>query len=220
MSTIWAVFWYLLGLALIGSAVILRFEFKVPIIFMQLPFIIIVCLCSHLIFTVYAYRKRAHFTNSIFYSSFNLLVWMVPVVVLGFLEIKQIMIPLCFYSIIALIQSLLKPCSRLSTWTTRVKWSLSFSSWCKRWWLLSKPTIKFSHPGKMYSSVMWCFSSSCLSVSFSWLRIWFTWNTWRTSKTWWSTNSLGPCLFTWIRFHFACYLLFLYFMYFWKLRFG
>ena len=98
MSTIWAVFWYLLGLSLVGSAIIILFELKVNFPLIQLPFIVLICFCSHLLFTIHAYRKRAHFTNSIYCSSINLLVWMIPVVVLGFMEIKQVLIPLCFYS--------------------------------------------------------------------------------------------------------------------------
>ena len=154
MCAIWAVFWYLLALSIFGSALILLFNLKVLFSFMQLPFIVVACFCSHLLFTIYVFRKRAHFTNSIFYTSLNLLIWMIPVMVLGFMEIKQILIPLCFYRNFFAIKSLLKLFCQWSTWTTKAKWSPSFSSWRKWWWLLWRLTKKFSLLGETSSSVM------------------------------------------------------------------
>ncbi len=168
MCAIWAVFWYLFTLSLLGSSLILLFSLKVLFPFMQLPFILVACFCSHLLFTIYVFRKRAHFTNSIFYTSLNLLIWMIPVMVLAFMEIKQILIPLCFYRTFFAIKSLLRLSCQWSTWAIKAKWSPSFSSWCKRWWLLWRLTKKFSLLGETSFSVMSFFSYSCPSVLSSW----------------------------------------------------
>ncbi len=67
-------------------------------LFKQIPIVLTIAFACNLIFTIYAIIKRAKIAQSIYYSSINLLIWMIPVIVLGYLQIKQILIPLCFYS--------------------------------------------------------------------------------------------------------------------------